>query len=739
MQMRRCLGTRVSMMLTSMALLSACATSYPPLSQVDQAAQAMRAFEPAFAVVHASAPIILVGDNQENYNLGLPHYAVNSGVDLLAPVAVRPPQHSLFGRQTLAYAIQETGNDPIVHLGDFLDHSCDTELGGIFELFNQAQQSGKPWAGIMGNHDGLFNGLLNQPSIERRSALSSYGWRLRCRKVNMPSTPADTLNFALQDRVLHRNATDACLEAVLFLAHRRFSVPGHPRSASAQKTLIDCAETFSAVLGAPLDNIHDAPRNPKLVSYASSNISKDQIVERYLASLQRGDRFTNKHNSQPTMGGLEPLALEAVNPTDFVQRVEGGVVSREPLCNNDFCPGFTRSYLLQSLLLPQQLGTKQFRLLLLDTTHTEKEFARWDVLLRRSPGDVGFVGERQAEQFGVEVTKHKDAILILGGHHPWSSLDKSSHERVANAICKINHPLIYLSAHTHNGFWSEHTIACGDKGMRRMLELNISSLADWPIAFKRISFEANADASLIRVNAPNQPTRTATSTSTYSKSLNGSSELLQAWRDRVCTAVPEEVRSLSESEQYALSELDSKAVLRDTVFYTFLAKQAQTTHLYRSDIDIRVSSLRILSAGYKDPLFATEFSALDMSAMSADCASRSSISEALTCQSKYLTDAENSRDVKHIRRTFDQATLVLDDFRRMLRTKEHSAALTKHSRNLMACLHVEAAYRDAMRKEPKEHSPINSCQFIEQVVASTVNGLGKDLNNLCQNKREELR
>ena len=133
-------------------LLLACATkNYPPREQVDQAAQAVSKTEPSFEVAHSTAPIVLVGDNQENYNVSLPHIVINTGVDLLVSVTVRPPQHSLFGRQTLAYAIQETGVEPILHLGDIVDHSCSTELGGIFELFNDAHRAGKPWAAIMGN------------------------------------------------------------------------------------------------------------------------------------------------------------------------------------------------------------------------------------------------------------------------------------------------------------------------------------------------------------------------------------------------------------------------------------------------------------------------------------------------------------------------------------------------------------------------------------------------------------
>lgn len=719
-------------------LLVACATkNYPSQEQVVQAAQALSKTEPVFEVAHSTAPIVLVGDNQENFNVSLPHIVINTGVDFFVPVTVRPPQHSLFGRQTLAYAIQETGIEPILHLGDIVDHSCDTELGGIFELFNDAHRAGKPWAAIMGNHDGLFNGLLNQPSIERRTIASSYGWRVRCRQVNLPPMEASVPRHVAEDRLFLRGVDDECLEAVNFLSHPKFGQPGHPKREESLKEFAQrsCAEKLSRRLGVALNSDAEPSKHPRIVDFASSNVSKDQIIERYLAQLASGSSFAVRGRMRSFSNEPEYLLLEATSGEAFVQRVEGAVLDREPNCNKGTCPQFTRSYFMQSISLPQKAGDKKFRLLLLDTTHTAVEFDRTHVFRRSSPGDVGFVGQNQVDFYAAEIERHKDAVLILGGHHPWGALDRNSKQRVVQAICRIKNPLIYLSAHTHNGYWAEHELQCG-ASPRKLIELNISSLADWPISFKRLSFEANADASLVRIKAPNSPA--AADAASPISSTKSSVELLAAWKGKVCTGVTDDLRNESLAALDALKDSDAMSVIRGMLMYRFQLTDGKRMQLYRSSLEVHASSLRILGAAYRDAMFAKEFSDISVGAMPARCASGLLASEALRCHSSELQQALRSNDIDKLVAEYDKATVVLEDFRQKLRAREAARALSTHSRNLMSCLHVEAAHRDATSRNGSLN-PVNSCQFIEQVVASNAGGLGVELDNLCQNKRGELR
>jgi hypothetical protein len=45
--------------------------------------------------------------------------------------------------------------------------------------------------------------------------------------------------------------------------------------------------------------------------------------------------------------------------------------------------------------------------------------------------------------------------------------------RLATVLERLEHPLVYVSAHTHQGFWAQHRL----QG-RCLLELNVSSLSD---------------------------------------------------------------------------------------------------------------------------------------------------------------------------------------------------------------------------------------------------------------------
>jgi hypothetical protein len=62
----------------------------------------------------------------------------------------------------------------------------------------------------------------------------------------------------------------------------------------------------------------------------------------------------------------------------------------------------------------------------------------------------------------------------------------------------VKNPVVYISAHTHSGFWKQHDIGNG----RHLLELNVSSLADWPVAFRTLQVRATPDRKLLQIDAP---------------------------------------------------------------------------------------------------------------------------------------------------------------------------------------------------------------------------------------------
>jgi hypothetical protein len=105
---------------------------------------------------------------------------------------------------------------------------------------------------------------------------------------------------------------------------------------------------------------------------------------------------------------------------------------------------------------------------------------------------------------------------------------------------RLNQPLVYISAHTHSGFWAVH------RGLARqpLLELNVSSLSDWPIAYRRISFAYDEDARRLLVEADLMP-RGEQPNASYA-------DLQAAWQAETCarTGLPAEL----------LKELDASVV-----------------------------------------------------------------------------------------------------------------------------------------------------------------------------------
>jgi hypothetical protein len=95
---------------------------------------------------------------------------------------------------------------------------------------------------------------------------------------------------------------------------------------------------------------------------------------------------------------------------------------------------------------------------------------------------------------------------------------------------RLDQPLVYLSAHTHSGFWAVHRSLT----RRPLLELNVSSLSDWPIAYRRISFGYDEQARRLLVRGELRPQGDKPSAS-YA-------DLMAAWEAGTCalTGLPAE-------------------------------------------------------------------------------------------------------------------------------------------------------------------------------------------------------
>jgi hypothetical protein len=122
---------------------------------------------------------------------------------------------------------------------------------------------------------------------------------------------------------------------------------------------------------------------------------------------------------------------------------------------------------------------------------------------------------------------------------------------------RVDHPLVYLSAHTHEGWWAMHRL-----GNRSLLELNVSSLSDWPIAYRRISFAYDTSANRIKVAADLMPM--------LDSPPQSDQEIRNAWVRPACAEVNVPVEKISRRDQTIVkAQRESRGTLFDWVFESF--------------------------------------------------------------------------------------------------------------------------------------------------------------------------
>lgn len=190
----------------------------------------------------------------------------------------------------------------------------------------------------------------------------------------------------------------------------------------------------------------------------------------------------------PAEAGLRPppadddtehrLSWRNPDPQAFLSAVEARLM-----------PGlrYADSFLAQQLLLPAAPGApRRVRVIGLDTNQAGPLVGTLDTLRGLSPGSQGHVrlDQVQAVTPWVDEAVRRGDIVVFAGHHPWQSLGLPSRLLLRGLMGRLPHPLVYLSAHTHRGFWAVHRALA----RQPLLELNVSSLSDWPIAYRRIRF-----------------------------------------------------------------------------------------------------------------------------------------------------------------------------------------------------------------------------------------------------------
>ncbi|MFM1988045.1 MAG: hypothetical protein RJA99_1002 [Pseudomonadota bacterium] len=263
--------------------------------------------------------------------------------------------------------------------------------------------------------------------------------------------------------------------------------------------------------------------------------TKRDFISTYLAGLGAGPAALA---GLPAPGAIGDQRISWTNPSasDYISAIEARLVDGNQYAN---------SFVAQRLRLPPAPGaTRGVVVIALDTNQTGQLASTWDVLRGNSPGSVGHIRPEQVRAVSrwVGAAARDGDIVVFAGHHNWQSLGLPSRVMLRELMSTLPHPLVYLSAHTHRGFWAVHRALDN----RPLLELNTSSLSDWPIAYRRISFAYDETANRLMVRGDLMPAG--------DRPHGSDADLLAAWERQACTA--------SGFDAAALRQLDAELVAR---------------------------------------------------------------------------------------------------------------------------------------------------------------------------------
>jgi hypothetical protein len=250
-------------------------------------------------------------------------------------------------------------------------------------------------------------------------------------------------------------------------------------------------------------------------SIREAAVDKREFIAAYLEMLTADDYNPIQGLTLPPPTGEASVSWRAARPDAFLQGIEARLHDDRSYAN---------SFIAQKLRLPPAPGAPRGVVMIgLDTNQVNVLVGALDTLRGLSPGDIGHVRADQLEAIGPWLKEARAAgdVVVFAGHHNWNRLSFSSQRRLAELMASLDHPLVYVSAHTHRGFWASHRI-----GERALLELNVSSLSDWPVAYRRVTFALDPAAERIKVVAEIMPNLGAVPADDRA--------ILDAWEAKTC-------------------------------------------------------------------------------------------------------------------------------------------------------------------------------------------------------------
>ena len=182
--------------------------------------------------------------------------------------------------------------------------------------------------------------------------------------------------------------------------------------------------------------------------------TKRDFIERYVTGQARVAPRDSAVVPPPSFGE-HSISWRNPDPDAFVSGIEAHLLDGRD---------YADSFIAQRLKLPRTPeATRNVIVIGLDTNQAGLLVTAWDTIQGRSPGSVGHVHADQVRVVAPWIREAAAAgdIVVFAGHHNWLSLDPQARSSIYRLMSDLPHPLVYISAHTHRGFWAEHRLAGG--------------------------------------------------------------------------------------------------------------------------------------------------------------------------------------------------------------------------------------------------------------------------------------
>jgi|GEM_PF-846167 len=291
-------------------------------------------------------------------------------------------------------------------------------------------------------------------------------------------------------------------------------------------------------------------------------LSKRNFIAGYLRRLSTG-HLPQEGLPVPADSGHVTVSWINPDPQGFIERIEADLIDGRD---------YAQSFILHKFSLPPAPEAPlRTTIVAMDTSQLNVAIGFFSTAMGESPGDVGLVMEGQAKIVAQWVGEAQKAgeLVIFAGHHPWAMLSPGTRLRLEPILKAVDHPLVYLSAHTHSGFWALHRI-----GGRDMLELNVSSLSDWPLAYRRVAFAYDPQEKRIRVTGEILPSAATP--------VENDQELLDAWTRPSCGQAGIPVADLTQKN---IAEVETQKQARGSLVEWLLRGMADLGVVDPEEID----------------------------------------------------------------------------------------------------------------------------------------------------------